>query len=528
MISDQISYLSGWIPLGIWLPILLGMSFTFIWWTIWAGTGFWSIRRFWKVLSYGWVITITLYTAAWFIERPPPIPVRVIITIEQYEKGETPWFLKGVQEAIAWRLRTSPRSYVVLDGDYCPALNRARFDERSFERLARWMKAKWLLKISRGGAPVGNPVKIEMYKRSGSRFKRKFLIENKTEPFSAKGEQIAEIVAIELGDDLVKAKWVDHPSDMPDTDLRKFYDALILRDDGHIDSAEVILDRLKQSNPSWIAAHRESARCQLKSHPGIHHEEINNSLYTALKLSRNTSRLSNQDSESLILFAYYYLESRDWDLAESALKLAYNSLPDDPRVLFYLSRLSKNRLQEMHLKSSHELQERALYLAPGYVAARLALTEYYSKRLEKNPAMSILDEGLGVDPNSLPLLLSRSALQLEMSRTEEALQTCQQILDMKPRHPGALYNMGIGSIYLERFEDGIAFLDSSYRNGGTVDNLYYKGVAYQRMGRYPEAIKEFQHRFAEPRSSDDRIALSSRQRIKRLKKWIAEADSGKG
>ncbi|MBT3234096.1 MAG: hypothetical protein HN356_14955, partial [Calditrichaeota bacterium] len=71
----------------------------------------------------------------------------------------------------------------------------------------------------------------------------------------------------------------------------------------------------------------------------------------------------------------------------------------------------------------------------------------------------------------------------------------------------------------------IAVLDSSYRNGGTVDNLYYMGVAYQRNGEWELAEKYFQQRFALPTGLEDRVAVSARERVKILRGWIASRDS---
>jgi len=190
-----------------------------------------------------------------------------------------------------------------------------------------------------------------------------------------------------------------------------------------------------------------------------------------------------------------------------------------------LSRLSDKRLENLPWKSKRLLLDRALQLTPAYEAASLSLANYYVSVLDRRLALENLEKAQAVNPASVPILLSRSGAFVELRKNEEAIELCERILELEPGHPGALYNMGIALVWMEKFDEGIAVHDSSYRNGGTVDNLYYMGVAYQRKGDWEQAEKYFQKRFALPTGLEDRVAVSARERVKILRGWIAERDS---
>ena len=78
-----------------------------------------------------------------------------------------------------------------------------------------------------------------------------------------------------------------------------------------------------------------------------------------------------------------------------------------------------------------------------------------------------------------------------------------------------------------QWDEAIALFDSSYRNGGSIDNLYYLGVVYQRKKDWKNAIHYFQERMIRPTDEWDQVAVSARERIKRIKRWMAEEDSAK-
>lgn len=515
MNGDLFTYLAGWIPLGLYLIPLVGGFFTAVWMTVWFGTKFWDKRQFWKIFIRGWVVILSLYFIAWFASPPPPIPIRLILSSSYLDADSTQaWQIKCLTELINDRLLSSRKAFVVMTDDYCPVLDIKEADNDALQDAAVRTRASWIVEFK----PDKGGVLVTILKRSGRVFKVVNDFSTEGLPFRNAVRDIVEFTGKELGDK--RGKGDSFVPDILQTDsvLAEFFSALVMRDSGRLETTNAILFRMNQDNPSWVLLRRELARTQLKYHPSLYKDQILNAL---LDLSKQTP----QDVEVYRLLGEAYLEDRNWEKAESALKLASNLNPDDPRNYFYLSRLSEDRLENLHWKSKRRLLDRALQLAPAYEAASISLAKFYVDILERRLALETLEKAQQVNPASVPILLNRSAALVELRRNQEAIDLCEHILTLEPGHPGALYNMGIALVWMEKFDEGIAILDSSYRNGGTVDNLYYMGVAYQRKGDWEQAEKYFEKRFALPTAREDRVAVSARERVKILRRWIAQRDS---
>jgi len=249
------------------------------------------------------------------------------------------------------------------------------------------------------------------------------------------------------------------------------------------------------------------------------------SLPGALPNEVGTLWLVLQGADQYILLADYFLRFREWYEAESALKLALNVTLDDPRIFFNLSRLWRGRLEDLPYKDKNDLKRIALRLCPGYEEARLALAASYREQLDRSTAVAVLKDGIAIDPNSVPLLLSLAANLVEMGFKEQAIEVCNRILELEPGHTGALYNLGLAHLYLNDYDRAIAMFDSSFNNGGTVENLYYLGVAYQEKREWKTAIKYFQMRMIRLRWTHDPVSVSARERIQQLQSWIEQTDS---
>ncbi len=520
MSSDLLAYLSGRLPLGIKLLPLVGGTFTFVWWVIWRGTGFWRRHRFFRILWQGWVVIITLYIVAWRIFPPPPIPIRVVVVAERPDSDSPPhWRARGLADAIERRLAASRKPFTIQSPEFIPVLTRAGSTTERLDSLALQMEVRWQVQIVPSGetSTVGRHT-VLIKRRRGDAFKTAAEIDAVGSLFVGDAIRVAEEVSRRLGDSSPLERWPGKPPNLPDVQFAALYTAVEHCEAGQFDSAAAILTDLIDEHPRWAAPRLELARTLLSHQPGLGGDRIKAALLKVLELEPD-------NAEAYILLGRLFLEFRGWNEAESAFKLAYHHNPDDPRVFYYLSRLNDQRFHDLPWDGEPELLERALTLASGYEAARAALAAWFREQLQYQPSYDLLTIGLALDPVSVSMKLAMSATLLKLTRNEEALEQCRQVLELRPGHPGALYNMGITLIWLERYDEAIAALDSSYRSGGTVDNLYYLGIAYQRKRDFREAMRQFKRRVAYYQGADDRAAVSARERVKKLRKWIAKEDS---
>jgi len=511
--SDLLTFISGRIPLGIALPLMAGAFGSFVWWAVWAGTQFWERRQLWNNLARIWILACAAYLTAWFLFPPPPIPLRVVVV--ETLRDSTDWRTAGVAEMIRDGLRRTHLPFVLLDEDICPGL-KAVPDAASFDRLALTLNIKWQVVVDSVDPDL---VLVTIRKRGSHSYITSATLQRSIQYFRRDGTSLAAEALGVLGEKHPPAISNYQPPDCPDSIL-----AIMFAPPGSSDSSAVLcserLRSLAESHPDWQAAQLLTAKSLMRLGFDRNRDEILTQLEEA-------GRLDVRDPETMTLLGMTFLEFHQWEQAESALKLSYNLNPSDPRTLFYLSRLEDRRLVDMPYKSSLRLLERCLYLNPGYEDARLELSSYYLKHRDKPLARKVLVEGLNLNSQSEPLRQSLAAALIETGNYEEAVRICHGILEINPNHAPTYYNLGIAYLYLKRYEEAMAALDSSLARGGTVNNFYYKGVAYQKMGQWDKAIKEFQRRMASPQTSDDKVAISARERVKMLRRWIVERDSGK-
>jgi tetratricopeptide (TPR) repeat protein len=516
MTPDILDYLSGRIPLGLWLLPLVGSTFAFVWWVVWSGTKFWSAEQFRRMLLIGWTLVFASYMAAWSVLRPPPIPIRILVTAgEPGEKTPGPW-AEGVADAIRHRLALAPETFVPLDEEIAPAAF-ASANKSSLEGLAIRMRVEFIVSVIQDPAATGEKpiVHIAMNEWSGGHYSS--IAELATPPSNLSGAMRwgAEQVAAKLKTKPLADNWLYIPPSVADSVLVHHYLTFALRRQGQTEVAAAFFTSEAAADSHWSAPRIELARTWLMTNPVAHEDVIRTALLDA-------GRLERENPEIYLLLGKHFLEFRDWEEAESALKLAYNYNPDDPRVNFYLSRLMDHRLTDLPITSPDLLMKRALQLAPGYETARLTFMDYLRKGNEKKLASDIGDEGLRVDPDSRSLLLTESAIFIDLREYARAEALCRRLLAENTSDNEALYNFGLCRLWVKDYEGAIAAFDSSYNCGGSVENIYYLGVSNQLKKDYPKAIEWFGKRLALMKDQNDQGANTARERIKLIKEWMVQ------
>lgn len=520
MISDQIAYLSGKIPGGIWLVPILGIIFTLIWFTVWKGTGFWSRKHYHRLLWRGWLILIILYSIAWSINRPPPIPIRIIVSADLSDtNNDNAWQVRGIADLVEQRLRISPKSFTLINEEFCPVLKGISGNSARLDSLAHLMKVQWLIvAMPPGDKSAGSFGKIRIQKHKGKGYSERASITAAGESFIASSLKSADETARALGDEPLGDDWQFGMVQPTEDQLSELYRAFLLRDNGQFDLATSVFATLKSSNPKWQRPYLELASTWLLHMSTGHADSIRQVLFDGLDVD-------SHNPEMYPLLGRYFLEYSNWQEAESALKIAYNYDSGDPRTFFYLSRLTNSRLSELPMKSKKELLEWAINLAPGYEAARIAMVRGNLFKFEYREALNLLNEGLVINPNSTLLLLSLSATNLELGRKEVAAQACRKILSIEPENSDAYYNLGIALVSMDKYDEAISMFERSLTLGGSQNNLYYIGIAYERKGDFKKAIESYRRRLSDYHSTDDRTAEAARERIKTIEKEMVQGGS---
>jgi tetratricopeptide (TPR) repeat protein len=511
MLPDLIDYLNGRVLFGVGLFFIIGGILSFLWWSTWVGTKFWDRKRLWKLMRLVWVFSLALYLGIWLSDKPLPIPTRIVIqTGGPGEKSPGAW-AEGVAEGVKRRLRTSPSVFAIQDYETAPVLKRL-VEPGQLTQVARQLGALYILEISEDSLSTDQPhaVRLKLRKQGWKKFTT---IEEAVSPRVSLRSTIqwsAESVAKWLDAPISATYTLGLPDNPPDSLLSVHYLAYSLRRLNETALATAFFTAEAAVDSTWSSPRVELARTWLEFAPDLHRDEIRTTLLEAINIDRN-------NPEAYLLLADHFLSHKDWDEAESALKLTYFHSQNDPRALLMLSRLMNGRLWDLPYKNSEQLLYRTLQLAPGYENARLALVTYLRSVNRKQEGLQLLREGLKIDPTSRNLILTASAVNLELQEYEEAARISQSMVDRDPTDHQALYNLAVAHMWLKQYELAAALFDSSYRNGGSVDNLFYLGVTYQYQKDYPTALKWFEKRFAAAKRLDDQGAISARARINWLK-----------
>lgn len=115
-------------------------------------------------------------------------------------------------------------------------------------------------------------------------------------------------------------------------------------------------------------------------------------------------------------------------------------------------------------------------------------------------ANATLEHALRSKPNSIPVLEATCRFLSATNHFVESLVTCAKALSFDPWNGSALYLIGLGQVYLGRFEDALATFQQADRYDTPPASrwtwLLGAGMAYVLMGRDEEALPWLQRSIA--------------------------------
>lgn len=115
-------------------------------------------------------------------------------------------------------------------------------------------------------------------------------------------------------------------------------------------------------------------------------------------------------------------------------------------------------------------------------------------------AIATLEQALRSKPNSIAVLEAYCRFLSATNHFVESLVTCARALSFDPWNGSALYLIGLGQIYLGRFDDALATFQQADRYDTPPASrwtwLLGAGMTYVLMGRYEEALPWLQRSIA--------------------------------
>ncbi|SEM65915.1 DNA-binding winged helix-turn-helix (wHTH) domain-containing protein [Bradyrhizobium sp. OK095] len=115
-------------------------------------------------------------------------------------------------------------------------------------------------------------------------------------------------------------------------------------------------------------------------------------------------------------------------------------------------------------------------------------------------ANATLEHTLRLKPNSIPVLEAHCRFLSATNQFVQSLVTCAKALSFDPWNGSALYLIGLGQVYLGRFDDALATFQQADRYDAPPASrwtwLLGAGMANALMGRYEEALPWLQRSIA--------------------------------
>lgn len=116
---------------------------------------------------------------------------------------------------------------------------------------------------------------------------------------------------------------------------------------------------------------------------------------------------------------------------------------------------------------------------------------YHTKR---DPlAVSYYKNALNIQPENTQVLYNLAMYYQEIGDNDNAIKNYQMILQINPKHPYALHNIGwIFMVKQQKYEEAVAFFTKAIEADTTyVDAVYNRGLAFESLKRFDNARQDY-------------------------------------
>lgn len=221
-------------------------------------------------------------------------------------------------------------------------------------------------------------------------------------------------------------------------------------------------------------------------------------------------------SEFHRLLGRLYIHKELWNHAEASLKEAYKLDPDDPHLLFWMSRLHPSRFKETGYKTKADVLNRAIYLYPAFEKAWLALGDdlYYDNKPDE--AIDTYQSLLSIYPNSIDGLLVLGKIYLFRNDILNIVNIYERVLELDPENADAYYNLGVAYYNDDEVPQAIRFFQRAITLNDHPNSHLYLGVIYMKSGEREKAIAHYRQRIKAKENVNDPFAEEARKQLEKL------------
>lgn len=531
--ADWIKYLSGHVPGGVGLYLLLMIVIFVTLWQISRSSELFTRKHFIRTYAIIWVVLTAAYAHFWF-KSPPPQALYRYSTFFYSEDSSSRWMATYLRDELEahlaphrsytdyffkerWRylggldvltpddgrlqnmIASIPIDEILIgkvsegQGRYRLSLqlrrgervvDQAEFNFRPgdadwrWQDLLKWIEPYFPLADNREKA---KPASIETALIRDNFFRGRY-----AKSLEACREQISEYGA-DSQEYRFAEKWAAY------NQIRL---AVSLRQDG-LKKARNPYDKKKSEWQKKLAAARAVLIPVAKAH-------INTGVEDAL--------LNRMIGESFILEGFY-------NDAADFLKMAYTIDPEDIETLENLSYLHPSRYKELSFPDEESILRRIIALCPLY---EKAVTKYAELKLTNAPvkdapareAKQAVEHLLRINPQSVNGLILQGKYYTSVFDYKQAIGLFEQADSLQPNLPVVHYNLGVAYYKQKQIASAEHHFKKAIQLGDYLDAHLYLGAIYKERGQFEEALAEFRYRVAHKIGDDDYYAVQAMKGIR--------------
>ncbi|RMF57168.1 MAG: tetratricopeptide repeat protein [Calditrichaeota bacterium] len=530
--SELYKFLSGNVPGGIGLYLLVVITFFLVLYSISRGNELFTRKKFLFWYSIIWVVATGIYITVW-LQDPPETVLHRYSTLIYAEEPEDAWlayyFRDGITSSLKpYRSKTNYLYYqrwnylADLDctlpannGECQKLLDQLPIDELIVGELVRDNQDLVLhLKIVE---PQDKKIKMEktipvIRESPLTTMKEIRTTLSKEFPLLPGNPALheADSLFVLARDYFFKGKY-DESQD--------YCSQLLSREPNH-QEAQILLEycQIRKAEQLKAVQTLEKDGDDLEEKPQWE-VMLENARRSLIPIFKETLEANHINVLMANMIAESFMLQEKFDNAEEFLKIAYSANPFDIDVLENLSLLHPSRYKELGFIDEKHLLRKILMICPIH---ERVLQRYAEKLLISIPVdeaervrlQEVLQRFLELNPQSEIGWILWGKYQLAIFQYREAIKAFQKADSLQPRLPVVQYNLGVTHFKLKNYREAEHYFKRAIEYGDYLDAHLYLGVIYQKKGDYQSALKEFRYRVANKTGEDDYYAIQAMKGIR--------------
>lgn len=269
----------------------------------------------------------------------------------------------------------------------------------------------------------------------------------------------------------------------------------IKRGNEYFEKKEYAKARLEYRNAARIAPTDTEVRYRI----GLV-DEAENNLQGAFKNFLGVEQQNPRHVPALLKLAQYLMAAEQYDESLKRLTVALTDAPDnaEAHALFAALQLRKKNFDETEKEARFALEK-----DPSNVTAYSVLTGLYSSKDDEAKAIAIVEEGIGRNPESLPLLLLRAMIYEKASKIEKVIEAYQPIINLKPAEVRFRTDLASLNVKLGKIDEAEAVLRKGVADLPDNKEMKRKLIAFIGEHRGVDAAEKEIRETMKDKSSDD-------------------------